>query len=146
MPGGRTTAAVHGQEIMPGAVGDMGRLNDPPPILPIRAYRNRSGRHPGIARVVGVGGGGGGAAGLDQPGLPGLAGQLGGVDQIAVVPQGNPGASRGVTKHRLSVLPCGGSGGGVAAVSDGDVAGHGGQGLLVEHLTHQAEILEHQHL
>lgn len=29
MPGGRTTATVHGQEIMPGAVGDMGRLNDP---------------------------------------------------------------------------------------------------------------------
>ena len=29
---------------------------------------------------------------------------------------------------------------------DGDVARHGGQGLLVEHLADQAEILEHQHL
>lgn len=29
---------------------------------------------------------------------------------------------------------------------DGDMAGHGGEGLLVEHLAHQAEILEHQHL
>ncbi len=31
-------------------------------------------------------------------------------------------------------------------MADGDVAGHGGQGLLVEHLADQAEILEHQHL
>ena len=29
---------------------------------------------------------------------------------------------------------------------DGDVAGHGGQGLLVEHLGHQAEVFEHQNL
>ena len=29
---------------------------------------------------------------------------------------------------------------------DGDVALHGGQRLLVEHLADQAEVLEHQHL
>ena len=61
-------------------------------------------------------------------------------------PERHPGARGGVAEHRLGVLPGGGAGGGVAAVPDGDVALHGGQRLLVEHLADQAEILEHQHL
>ncbi len=98
------------------------------------------------AEDVGVGGGGGRAARLDQAGVAGAGGQLGGVDQVAVVAERHAGACRGVAEHRLGVLPGGGAGGGVAAVPDGDVALHRGQGLLVEHLADQAEVLEDQHL
>ena len=82
----------------------------------------------------------------DQPRVAGAGGKLGGVDQIPVVPQRNPGAGRGVAEHRLGVFPRGVAGGGVAAVPDGDVAVHRRQRLLVEHLADQAEVLEDQHL
>ena len=82
----------------------------------------------------------------DQPRVAGAGGQFGGVDQIAVVAQRNAGAGGGVAEHRLGVFPRGGARGGVAAVPDGDVAVHGRQRLLVEHLTDQAEVFEHQHL
>src|SRR6185436_12929288 len=52
----------------------------------------------------------------------------------------------GVTEHRLSVFPGGGSAGGVATVADGDVALHRGQRLLIEDLADQAEVLEHEDL
>ena len=88
----------------------------------------------------------GGPAHVDQPRVTGAGGEFGGVDQVAVVPERDAGARRGVAEHRLGVLPGGGAGGGVAAVADGDVALHRGERLLVEHLADQAEILEHQHL
>ena len=98
------------------------------------------------AQDVRVRGGRGRAAPGDKPRIAGACGELGGVDQIPVVPQRNAGASRGVAEHRLGVFPRCVAGGGVAAVPDGDVALHGGQRLLVEHLADQAEVLEDQHL
>ena len=95
---------------------------------------------------VGVGVGRTGRSTVDQSGLAGTGDQFGAVDQIAVVPQGNSGAGRGVAEHRLGVLPGGLAAGGVPAVPDGDVALHRGQRLLVEDLADQTEILEHQHL
>ncbi len=82
----------------------------------------------------------------DQPLVAGAGGELGGVDQVPVVPQRNPGAGRGVPEDRLRVFPGGVAGGRVAAVADSDVARHGAQRLLVEHLADQAEVLEDQHL
>ena len=98
------------------------------------------------AEDVGVGGGSGRAAHPDQACVAGAGRQLGGVDQVAVVTEGDAGARGGVAEHRLGVLPRRGASGGVAAVADGDVALHGGERLLVEHLADEAEILEHQHL
>ena len=54
--------------------------------------------------------------------------------------QGEGGAGRR-TEHRLGVLPGGGPLGGVADVADGHVAGEVGQGLVVEDLGDQAEVL-----
>ena len=88
----------------------------------------------------------GSAARTEQAGLAGAGGQVGGVDQVAVVAQCDAGACGGVAEHRLGVLPRGGAAGGVPAVADGDVALHGGQGLLIEDLADQAEVLEHKHL
>ena len=82
----------------------------------------------------------------EQPGLAGAGGQVGGIDQVAVVAERDPGACGGVAEHRLGVFPGGGSAGGVATVADGDVALHRGQCLLVEDLADQAEVLEHEHL
>src|SRR6185436_18825960 len=48
--------------------------------------------------------------------------------------------------HRLGVLPGSGAARGVAAVADCDMAFHRGQGLLVEDLANQPEVLEHEHL
>src|SRR5690349_6086716 len=70
------------------------------------------------AEQVGVGGG---AVAGDDAGVPRPLEQLGGVHQVAVVPQGQPAADRGGAERRLSVLPGGGAGGGVAAVPDRDV-------------------------
>ncbi len=95
---------------------------------------------------VGVRGRDAGHLGADQPGLAGAGGQLGGVDEVAVVAERDTGARGGVAEHRLGVLPGGGAGCRVTAVPDRDVAFHGGQGLLVEHLADQAQVFEHQHL
>ena len=86
------------------------------------------------------------AAPGDQPRIAGPRGELSGVDQIPVVPQRNPGAGGGIAEHGLGVFPRRVAGGGVAAVPDGDVTFHGGQRLLVEHLTDQAEVFEDQYL
>ncbi len=98
------------------------------------------------AQHVGVGVGRARGPGVDQSGRAGAGDEFGTVDQIAVVPQGDSGAGGGVTEDRLGVLPRRLAAGGVPAVPDGDVAFHRGQRLLVEDLTDQAEILEHQHL
>jgi hypothetical protein len=98
------------------------------------------------AQDVGVGRRRRGGALGDQPLVAGTRGELGGVDQVAVVPQRNPGAGRGVAEDRLRVFPRRVARGRVAAVADGDVARHGAQRLLVEHLADQAEVLEDQHL
>lgn len=82
----------------------------------------------------------------DQPGVARACGKFGGVDQIPVVAQGNPGARRGVAEHRLRVFPGGIARRGVAAVPDRDVALHGRQRLLVEYLADQAEVFEDQYL
>jgi hypothetical protein len=74
-----------------------------------------------------------------------LVAQLGGVDQVAVVPEGDATSRGGGAKRRLRVLPRGGAGGGVAAVPDGKVALQRLQGLLVEDLADEAEVLEHDH-
>ena len=95
---------------------------------------------------VGVGGGNRGAAGVDQAGLARAGRKFGGVDQVAVVSEGDAGACGCVAKHRLGVLPRRGSARGVAAVADRHVALHGAECLLVEHLADQPEVLEHQHL
>ena len=88
--------------------------------------------------------GGGAAAELAAEVLPGggVHGvhELTGVGEVAVVGQGEGGAGRR-TEHRLGVLPGGGALGGVADVADGDVAGEVGQGLVVEDLGDQAEVL-----
>jgi len=83
---------------------------------------------------------------IDQAGFTRPVGKLGGVDEIAVVSQGQSGARGGVAKYRLSVLPRCRTGGRIAAVSDRDVTRHGTESLFVEHLTDQPEILEDQHL
>ena len=88
--------------------------------------------------------GGGAAAELAAEVLPrgGVHGvhELTGVGEVAVVGQGEGGAGRRA-EHRLGVLPGGGALGGVADVADGDVAGEVGQGLVVEDLGDQAEVL-----
>ena len=88
--------------------------------------------------------GGGAAAELAAEVLPGggVHGvhELAGVGEVAVVGQGEGGAGRR-TEHRLGVLPGGGALGGVADVADGDVTGEVGQGLVVEDLGDQAEVL-----
>src|SRR6202011_3903199 len=95
---------------------------------------------------VGVGGGGTRAAGVHQPQLPRPFRQLGGVDEVTVVAQRDAGARGGVAEHRLSVFPGRRAGGGVASVTDRDVAFHRGQRLFLENLANQPEILEHQNL
>jgi len=98
------------------------------------------------AQHVGVGGGRTRDLAVEQSGRTGAGDQFGAVDQIAVVPQRHSGARSGGTKDRLGVLPGGLTAGGVPAVPDRDVALHCGQRLLLEDLTDQAQILEHQHL
>ena len=73
-------------------------------------------------------------------GLGSQPGELAGVDQVAVVPEGDPTVA-GVPKGRLGVLPVARAGGGVAGVADGEVAVEGGQVALVEDLGDQAHVL-----
>ena len=71
-----------------------------------------------------------------------LGGELGGVDQVAVVAEGEPGgADRPI--DRLGVAPRARPGGGVPRVADGQVAGERRQGALVEDVGHQAHVLDH---
>ena len=88
--------------------------------------------------------GGGAAAELTAEVLPGGGAhgvhELAGVGEVAVVGQGEGGAGRRA-EHRLGVLPGGGPLSGIADVADGDVAGEVGQGLVVEDLGDQAEVL-----
>jgi hypothetical protein len=73
-------------------------------------------------------------AGRDQ------RGQFQGVDQVAVVTQGQPGGGRG-PERGLGVLPVRGPGGGVPAVADGDMAAQGAQHRLVKDLRHEPHVL-----
>src|SRR5690606_1283253 len=68
--------------------------------------------------------------------------QLGGVDQVAVVAERDAAARVRGLERRLGVLPPAATGGGVATVTDGDVAFQRGQHLLVEDLGDQPEVLE----
>ncbi len=98
------------------------------------------------AQDIGIGGRSAGHVVIDQADFPGPVGKLGGVDQISVVSQRNSGAGRSVAEHRLCVFPCCRAGGRVAAMADRDVTRHGTEGLLIEHLTDQTEVLEDQNL
>ncbi|NKZ68474.1 hypothetical protein GTG23_30825 [Rhodococcus hoagii] len=83
---------------------------------------------------------------VDKTGLPRALREFGRVDEVAVVAERDTGAGGGGAEDRLRVLPRGRAGRRVTAVADGDVPRHGAQGLLVEHLADQTEVLEHQHL
>jgi hypothetical protein len=97
-------------------------------------------------RVVGHGGGGAFALALALAGeLGGQGGELGGVDEIAVVAEGDR-AVAGGAEGGLGVLPGRGAGGGVAGVAHGEVAGEGGERGLVEDLGDQAHVLEDEDL
>ena len=72
-------------------------------------------------------------------------GQLMGVDQVAVVAQGDR-AQRCGLEGRLGVLPGAGTGRGVARVPDRQVALEGVERGLVEHLRDQAHVLVDQDL
>ncbi|GAB3995045.1 hypothetical protein GCM10029992_11220 [Glycomyces albus] len=83
---------------------------------------------------------GGGAVHVDAEAVD-LFEQVGGVDQVPVVGQGDRHAGFGRADGRLGVLPVGGSGGGVAGVADGQVPLQRGERGFVENLGDQAEIL-----
>ncbi|GAA3200879.1 hypothetical protein GCM10020255_105440 [Rhodococcus baikonurensis] len=95
---------------------------------------------------VGVGRRGIGALVVDQAGCTGAAREFSGVDQVAVVAERDSGTGSGGTEDGLRVLPRRGTGRRITAMSDGDMSWHRCEGLLVEYLADQAEILEHQHL
>ena len=113
-----------------------------PPRSPASA--DAAGQQPGDH--VGVGGATSAASGRHAARADDLRAQLGGVHQVAVVAERDARADRGGGERRLGVLPGGGAGGGVPAVADGDVPVQRRQGLLVEHLGDQAEVLEHDDL
>ncbi len=73
---------------------------------------------------------------------PGLVGQRGGVGEVAVVAEGEVHAA-GLPEDRLRVAPGAGAAGRVAGVADGEVAGQAAEGPLVEHVGHQAHVLDH---
>jgi hypothetical protein len=78
--------------------------------------------------------------------LVAAAEELGGVDEVAVVPQGEAGAGRGGAERRLGVLPGRGARRRVAGVADREVPAQRRQRLLVEDLADQPEVLEHHDL
>ena len=103
--------------------------------------------HPRIGEQRGehVGVGGGPPAGKEGVLAVRAAGdvrELQGVDQVAVVAEGQAG-DRGGAERGLGVLPGRGASGRVAAVPDRDVAAQRGQRGLVEDLGHQAHVLVH---
>ncbi len=111
--------------------------------------RGRAGDHAGLVGEEGahdVGVAGQVLGDVHQPMARGLLRQLDLVDEVAVVPQRDVGAVGRHAEHRLCVLPRRGTRGGVAGVPDGDVALEGLQRLLVEHLGHEAQVLEHEDL
>ena len=69
----------------------------------------------------------------------GLLGQGGGVGQVAVVAEGEPGPAHG-PEHGLGVAPLRGTGGRVAGVADGEGAGEARDGALVEDGGDQAHV------
>lgn len=71
--------------------------------------------------------------------------ELGGVDQVPVVAEGDR-AVRGGTERRLRVLPHRGAGGGVAGMTDRDMALERTQRRFVEDLRDQSHVLEDQDL
>ncbi len=81
----------------------------------------------------------GGTGHFAEPG-----GEAEGIGEIAVVPQCQPGGSH-LAEGRLGVFPHRRPRGGVASVTDPDVAGQSGQGPLVEDLCDQSHVLEHGH-
>ena len=72
---------------------------------------------------------------------PELGGQLGGVDEVAVVAEREL-AVADAAEHRLGVAPRARAGGRVAGVADGEVAGERGQRAVVEHVGHEAHVLD----
>ena len=72
---------------------------------------------------------------------PGLVGEGLGVDEVAVVAEGEL-AGRGVPEHGLGVAPAGRAGGRVAGVADAEVAGQGLQRPVVEDRGHEAHVLD----
>ena len=71
--------------------------------------------------------------------------QLGGVGEVAVVPEGDGAGGRG-SERRLRVLPGAATGGRVARVPDGDVPLQGVQRGLVEDLGDEAHVLVDEQL
>src|SRR5690606_38562586 len=67
--------------------------------------------------------------------------EVGGVDEVPVVGQGDRSARGGGPDGGLGVLPGGGPGGGVTGVADREVPLEGRERGLVEDLRHQAQVL-----
>ena len=74
-----------------------------------------------------------------------LVAQLGGVDEVAVVPEGDH-VAVAAAHQRLRVLPVARAGGGVAHVADGVLAAEAREHLLVEHLADEAQVLDDRDL
>ena len=74
-----------------------------------------------------------------------LVAQLRGVDEVAVVTQGDD-VAVAAAHQRLRVLPVAGAGGAVAHVADGVLAAEALEHLLVEHLADEAEVLDDRDL
>ena len=74
-----------------------------------------------------------------------LVAQLGGVDEVAVVGEGD-GVLAARARERLRVLPGRRTGRGVAHVADGVRAGEAGEHLLVEDLRDEAHVLDDRDL
>ena len=86
----------------------------------------------------------GGARELDPLGDE-LVAQLGGVDEVAVVAQGDD-VAVAAAHQRLRVRPVAGARGAVAHVADGVLAAEALEHLLVEHLADEAEVLDDRDL
>ena len=69
----------------------------------------------------------------------GLLGQSGGVGEVAVVAEGEPGPAHG-PEHGLGIAPFRGAGGRVTGVADGEGSGQAGDGALVENGGHEAHV------
>ena len=70
--------------------------------------------------------------------------QFAGIHQIAVVGKGER-AQPCVQQHRLGIAGLAATGGGVAVMADGQLAGQPLQHALIKHLAHQAHVLVHAH-
>ena len=81
-----------------------------------------------------------------RPALAGPLRQFRGVDEVAVVARARCRCRRRWCGRSAARSPTWSTRRGVPAVADGHVPRHRGEGLLVEHLADQAEVLEDQHL